>query len=167
MRTLIPVLSIVGKSDMGKTTLLEKLIRELKARGYRVATVKHDAHSFDLDHPGKDTWRHAQAGSDHVVIASPNRIAHIQRLAHELTLPEIVATITDADIVLTEGYKRGPAPKIEISRAAKSHELLCTHDELVAIATDQHFDLDVPQFGLDDAAGLVDLIERQFLTHDE
>ncbi len=158
-----PVVSVVGKSDAGKTTLLEKLIAELKARGYRVATIKHDAHSFDIDHPGKDTWRHAQAGSDHVVIASPTRIAHIQRVDREMTLPEIVATITDADIVLTEGYKRGPAKKIEVSRAEKGRELLCTPDELLAVATDQHFDLDVPQFGLDDATGLVDLIERRLL----
>jgi len=159
----IPVLSIVGKSGAGKTTLLEILIRELKARGYRVATVKHDAHSFEIDHPGKDTWRHAQAGSDHVVIASPNRIAHIQRLERELTLAEIVAAITDADIVLTEGYKRGPAPKIEVSRAEKGPELLCSREELVALAADQPFDMDVPQFGLDDAAGLVNLIEQRFL----
>ena len=161
---MIPVISIVGRSDVGKTTLLEKLIRELKARGYRVATVKHDAHSFEIDRPGKDTWRHAQAGSDHVVIASPNRIAHIQRLERELTLPEIVATVTDADIVLTEGYKRGPAPKIEVSRAEKGRELLCRREELIAIATDQRIEMDVPQFGLDDAAGLADLIARQFLA---
>jgi molybdopterin-guanine dinucleotide biosynthesis protein B len=161
---MIPVISVVGKSDVGKTTLLEKLVRELKSRGYRVATVKHDAHSFDIDHPGKDTWRHAQAGSDHVVIASPARIAHIQRIERELTLPEIAATINDVDIILTEGYKRGPALKIEVSRAEKGRELLCTREELVALATDQSFDLDVPQFGLDDAQGLVDLILQQFLT---
>ncbi len=160
---MIPVISIVGKSGVGKTTLMEKLIPELKRRGYRVATVKHDTHGFEIDHPGKDTWRHAQAGSDHVVIASPNRIAHIQRLERELTLPEIVATIHDADIVLTEGYKRGPAPKIEVSRAERSRELLCTREELVAIATDQPYDLDVPQFGLDDVVGLADLIEEKFL----
>ena len=161
---MIPVISIVGKSGAGKTTLLEKLIRELKARGYRVATVKHDAHSFEIDHPGKDTWRHAQAGSDHVVIASPHRIAHIQRIERELTLPEIAATINDVDLILTEGYKRGPAPKIEVSRAETGNELLCTRQELVALATDQHFDMDVPQFGLEDAKGLVDLIVIQFLT---
>lgn len=158
-----PVISIVGKSGVGKTTLLEKLIPELKRRGYRVATVKHDVHGFEIDQPGKDTWRHARAGSDHVVIASPNRIAHIQKLDRELTLPEIVATIHDADIVLTEGYKRGPAPKIEVSRAERSRELICAPEELVAIATDQPYDLDVPQFGLDDVVGLADLIEERFL----
>ena len=163
---MIPVISIVGKSGAGKTALLEKLIRELKARGYRVATVKHDAHSFDIDHPGKDTWRHAQAGSDHVVIASPARLARIQRIERELTLPEIAATINDVDLILTEGYKRGPAPKIEVSRAEKGSELLCTRDELVAIAADRSFDMDVPQFGLDDAAGLVDLVVQRFLTND-
>ena len=164
---MIPIISVVGKSDAGKTTLLEKLIRELKRRGYRVATVKHDAHSFEIDHPGKDTWRHAQAGSDHVVIASPARIAHIQRVKREMTLPEIAATIDDVDIILTEGFKRGPAPKIEVSRAEKGNELLCTREELVAIAADQLFDMDVPQFGMDDAAGLVDLIVQEFLTKDE
>lgn len=160
-----PVISIVGKSGVGKTTLLEKLIPELKRRGYRVATVKHDVHGFEIDQPGKDTWRHARAGSDHVVIASPNRIAHIQKLDRELTLPEIVATIHDADIVLTEGYKRGPAPKIEVSRAERSRELICAPEELVAIATDQPYDLDVPQFGLDDVVGLADLIEERFLRN--
>lgn len=162
-----PVISIVGKSGVGKTTLLEKLIPELKRRGYRVATVKHDVHGFEIDQPGKDTWRHARAGSDHVVIASPNRIAHIQKLERELTLPEIVATIHDADIVLTEGYKRGPAPKIEVSRAERSRELICTPEELIAIATDQPYDLDVPQFGLDDVVGLADLIEARFLRRAE
>ncbi len=159
----IPVISVVGKSGVGKTTLMEKLIAELKRRGYRVATIKHDVHGFEIDQPGKDTWRHAQAGSDHVVIASPTRIAHIQRLDRELTLPEIVATIQDVDIILTEGYKRGPAPKIEVSRAERSRELLCSPEELVALATDQPYDLDVPQFDLENAAGLVDLIEERFL----
>ena len=160
---MLPVVSIVGQGKSGKTTLIEKLIPEFKSRGYRVATVKHDTHSFEIDHPGKDTWRHAQAGSDHVVIASPQRIAHIQRIERELELPEIAAAINDVDIILTEGYKRGPAPKIEVSRADKGRELLCTREELVALATDQPFEMDVPQFGLDDAAGLADLIERQFL----
>ncbi|MFQ6058505.1 MAG: molybdopterin-guanine dinucleotide biosynthesis protein B [Anaerolineae bacterium] len=160
---MIPIISIVGKSDVGKTTFLEKLIPELKRRGYRVATVKHDVHGFDVDVPGKDSWRLAQAGSDQVIIAGPYKLALIKGLEREMTLDEIAALVPEADIVLTEGYKRGGAPKIEISRRAVSQELLCTEDELVALATDQSFPLDVPQFNLDDVAGVADLLEERFL----
>ena len=119
----IPVISVVGRSKVGKTTLLEKLIPELKRRGYRVATVKHHAHpGFEIDRPGKDTWRHAQAGSDHVVIAAPDKVAAVRRVTREPTLDEIVTTIDDVDIILTEGYKRAGKPKIEIVRAARHTE---------------------------------------------
>jgi len=157
---MIPVISVVGKSGVGKTTFLEKLIAELKRRGHRVATIKHDVHGFEIDRPGKDSWRLAQAGSDSVVIASPQRLALIKRLDGEMTLSEIAALLTDVDIILTEGYKRGDAPKIEVSRRERGGELLCTPDELVAIVADQLFDLDVPQFDLDDARGVVDFLER-------
>lgn len=160
---MIPIVSIVGKSNVGKTTLLEKLIPELRRRGYRVATVKHDAHSFEMDVPGKDTWRHRQAGADLVVISSKDKIAQIRRVEGEMPLLDITATITGVDIILTEGFKRGPAPKIEVSRRILSQDLLCSADELVAVATDQSFDLGVPQFGLDDVAGLADLLEARFL----
>ncbi|HBY97321.1 MAG TPA: molybdopterin-guanine dinucleotide biosynthesis protein B [Chloroflexi bacterium] len=162
---LPPIISIVGRSDVGKTTLLEKLIPELKRRGYRVATVKHHTHpGFDIDQPGKDTWRHALAGSDHVVIAAPDKVASIRRVDREPTLDEIAAGIGDVDIILTEGYKRAGKPKIEVVRSARSREPICAPDELIALATDVRLDLDVPQFDLDDAAGLVDLIERRFLA---
>jgi molybdopterin-guanine dinucleotide biosynthesis protein B len=162
-RTGIAIISVVGKSDSGKTTLLEGLIGELRSRGYRVGTIKHDAHSFEMDRPGSDTWRHAQAGSDHVVISSPNRVASIRRVDQEQRLEELVLAMTDVDIVLTEGYRRGGAPKIEVSRRERSSSLMCGADELVAVASDQHFDLDVPQFGLDDMRRLADLLEARFL----
>ena len=161
---VIPIISVVGKSGVGKTTFLEKLIAELKRRGHRVAAVKHDVHGFEIDQPGKDSWRLAQAGSDSVVIASPQRLALIKRLDGEMPLSEIAALLTDVDIILTEGYKRGDAPKIEVSRRERGGELLCVQDELVAIVSDQLFDLDVPQFGLDDAAGIVDLLKERFLS---
>jgi len=161
---VIPIISVVGKSGVGKTTFLEKLIAELKRRGYRVATVKHDVHGFEVDQPGKDSWRLAQAGSDSVVIASPRKLALIKRLDREMGLSEIAAFVTDVDIILTEGYKRGDAPKIEVSRREGGGELLCIPDELVALVSDQPFDLDVPQFGLDDMAGIVDLLEGRFLS---
>lgn len=157
--TPIPILSIVGKSNVGKTTLLEKLIPELKRRGYRIATIKHDAHSFQLDQPGKDTYRHAAAGADVVAISSPAQFAIIQKVEREQTLDEVAARITGVDLILTEGYKRERKPKIEVSRRAVSSELLCTKEELLAVVTDQQFSLDVPQFGLDDVTGLADCIE--------
>lgn len=158
-----PAISVVGKSNSGKTTLLERLIRELKRRGYRVGTIKHDAHSFEIDRPGKDSWRHAQAGSDHVVISSPQRVASIRYVERERELEELVGGMADVDIVLTEGYKRGNAPKIEVSRRARSSTLICQPHELLALAADQPFDLVVPQFELGDSRGLVDLIEERFL----
>lgn len=162
----IPVVSVVGKSNVGKTTLLEKLIAELKRRGYRVATVKHDIHGFDIDRPGKDTWRHAQAGSDLVIIAAPDRLAMIARTPGEMSLDEIVARLpVEVDIVLTEGYKRGDKPKIEVSRAACGRDLLCGEEELVALASDQpHPEVSVPQYGLDDVTGLVDRLEATVLA---
>lgn len=144
---------------------MEKLIGELKSRGYRVAAIKHHVHGdFDLDVPGKDSWRLGRAGSDVVAIASPTRLALIRRLDGEWPLEEIAALVQDADIVLTEGYKGSAMPKIEISRRAVSQELLCSPEELVAIAADHPLGLDIPQFDLDDAAGLADLLEAEFLT---
>ncbi|MGQ9667990.1 MAG: molybdopterin-guanine dinucleotide biosynthesis protein B [Anaerolineae bacterium] len=140
-----------------------KVIRELKRRGYRVGTIKHDAHDFEMDRAGTDTWRHAQAGSDHVVISSPHKVASIRKVEREASLWELAETMTDVDIILTEGYKRGPAPKIEVSRRERSSELICSPAELIAVVSDQHFDIPVPQFDLDDAVGVVDLIVEQFL----
>ena len=161
---VIPIVSIVGKSDSGKTTLLEKLIPELKKRGAIVATVKHDVHGFDIDVPGKDTWRHAQAGADIVFIANSRKTAMINKVKHDLSLDEIAELADGADILITEGYKRADKPKIEVSRKARSSELICSADELVAVVTDQQFDVDVPLFDLDDATGLADLIESKFLA---
>jgi len=156
----------VGRSNVGKTTFLEKLIAELKRRGYRVATVKHDVHGFEIDRPGKDTWRHAQAGSDLVAIASPDRLAMIARTPGETSLDDIVARLPIAvDIVLTEGYKRGDKPKIEVSRAVCGRELLCEPEELLAIVSDQAFPgVGVPQYGLDDAAGVAELLVAEVTT---
>lgn len=162
---MIPVISVVGKSDVGKTTLLEKLLRELKLRGYKVATVKHDVHGFSIDIPGKDTWRHAQAGADVVVISSPQKVAMITRVEEELSLDEVCKKVSGVDLIITEGYKRANKPKIEVFRQGVYAELLCSPEELIAIATDVEFNLGVPCYGLDDASGLVDRIEQLFLRH--
>lgn len=160
-----PIVSVVGKSNSGKTTLLEKLIPELRRRGYRVGVVKHHAHAdFEFDVPGKDTWRMAQAGAEAVAIASPGKIGLVRRMEREPSLDEVVALFADGvDIVLTEGYKWAGKPKIEVSRAARSTTLICDPSELLAVATDHPLDLPVPQFGLDDITGLADLIEHSLL----
>ena len=161
----IPIISLVGRSSSGKTTLLEKLIPELRRRGYKVATIKHHAHpGFEIDRPGKDTWRHAQAGSEHVVIAAPDKVASIRRVARAQTLDEIAATIYDVDVILTEGYKRADKPKIEVVRAARSAEPICDPGELLAIVSDVALSIGVPRFGLDDAVGLADLIAERFFS---
>ena len=169
MMLAIPIICVVGRSEVGKTTLLEKLIPELKRRGYRVATIKHHAHAgLEIDQPGKDTWRLAQAGSDHVVIAAPGTVASIRRVDREPTLDEIAATISDVDIILSEGYKQAAKPKIEVIRAARSQEPLCVGAELLALVSDVAVPLcDVPSFKLDETVGLADLIEDQFLRREE
>ena len=156
---MTPYVSIVGKSDAGKTTLIERLIRELKARGLRVGTVKHDVHGFEMDREGKDSWRHAQAGADSVVVSSPQGLALIKRVDQELKLTEVVEQfLGDVDLVLTEGYKRESTCRVEVHRAAHAPGLISAPEELLAVATDEPLALDVPQFDLDDAAGLADFL---------
>jgi len=165
-----PVVSIVAKSGTGKTTLLEKLITELKSRGYRVGAVKHDAHSFSIDHEGKDSWRLTRAGAETTLITSPEKIAMVKQnpQGQEPVLTESIARYCDdLDIVLTEGFKRSSMPKIEVHRRERSERLLCRDEEydptLVAVASDSPLELDVPVFDIDDAGGLVDLIIDRFL----
>ncbi len=165
-----PVVSVVAKSGTGKTTLLEKLIAELKRRGYRVGAIKHDAHRFDIDREGKDSWRLTQAGADTTVITSPAKIAVVQMNPQEEE-PPLAETIeryfAAVDIVLTEGFKKSAMPKIEVHRAERSATLLCRGEEhdptLIAVASDEPLQLDVPVFDINDAVGLVDFIEKSFL----
>jgi molybdopterin-guanine dinucleotide biosynthesis protein B len=159
----VPVISMVGKSGVGKTTALERVIREIKRRGYRVGTIKHDTHGFDVDRPGKDSWRHAQAGSDAVVISGPHKMALIRRLDSEVSLDEIVSLLGDLDLIITEGYKKGDKPKIEVTRQERGTQLLCQSEELIGIMADYPVDMPVPQFALEDAAGVVDLLETLYL----
>jgi molybdopterin-guanine dinucleotide biosynthesis protein B len=155
-----PVVCFVGKSGSGKTTFLEKLIPALVARGYRVGLVKHDVHGFELDQPGKDTHRLRQAGAVRVVISSPQQFALIGVVEEEVPLAALAERyLDDVDIVLAEGYKRSDLPKVEVCRAGRSRELLCTPEELLAVVSDLRFELPCPQFGLDDVGGVADLLE--------
>jgi molybdopterin-guanine dinucleotide biosynthesis protein B len=162
---MIPIISIVGRSDSGKTTLIEKLVPELTRRNYRIATVKHDVHGFEVDQEGKDSWRHKKAGAHTVVIASPNRVALIRDVEKDLTLEEIrEKLIQDVDLILSEGYKKDVQPKIEVFRKEKHKELLCTEkDNLIAIVSNQAFNIGIPCFDLEDTKGLANFIEKKFL----
>lgn len=156
----------MGRSEAGKTTLLEGLIAELKRRGYRLAVVKHDVHGFELDQPGKDSWRLAKAGSDAVGLSSPDKLALIQRMDHDLSLGELSRFISlDYDLILTEGFKQDKAAKVEVHRRGLG-ELLCRPEQLLAVVSDEPLDLDLPQFTPEDVAGLAGLLERRFLARD-
>ena len=116
-----PVLSIVGKSESGKTTLIEKLIPELKRRGFRVGIVKHAHHGFEIDRKGKDSYRHRKAGADAVMIASSGQIAMIKNGPGEC-LDDVIPYFDDVDLLLTEGFKGDHAPKIEIFRSQRHQQ---------------------------------------------
>ncbi|MHB8708427.1 MAG: molybdopterin-guanine dinucleotide biosynthesis protein B [Desulfuromonadales bacterium] len=164
----IKAVSFVAKSGTGKTTLLEKVIAELKHRGHRVGVIKHDAHRFDIDHPGKDSYRLTAAGADTMLITSPAKMAMIKQHASSPPVEELLATyFSDVDIVVTEGFKLSGLPKIEVHRAERSNTLLCRGDErdatLIAIASDASLELDVPLLDLNDTVSVTDFIERYFL----
>jgi len=153
-----PIVCIVGRPKSGKTTLITKLIPELKRRGYKVATIKHVSHEFNLDTPGKDSWQHSQAGSEFVILSSPRQVSIVQKVDHDLSPDELARLIPgDFDIVLAEGFKRSKELKIEVHRR-KVGGLACSPKELMAIVTDERLPLDVPQFPLDDVSGIVDMI---------
>ncbi len=164
MATQCPIVGIVGWSGAGKTTLLARLIAELKRRGYRVGTIKHSGHvDASVDVPGSDTWRHMEAGADVVALASPRLLAVMQRLSEDVGLAEVVAQMPPVDIILVEGYKRAPVPKIEISRGARGDALISRPDELIALVTDRAWDVSVPQFAPNDTAGVAALLVDRFL----
>jgi molybdopterin-guanine dinucleotide biosynthesis protein MobB len=164
----VKVVSFVAKSGTGKTTLLEKVIHLLKERGYRVGVIKHDAHRFDIDHPGKDSHRLTSAGTDTMLILSPEKLALVKKHAAAPSLEEALATyFTDVDIVLTEGFKLGSMPKIELHRKERSATLICRGEEhdptLLAVASNETLELDVPVLDLNDAGAVTDFIEKEFL----
>lgn len=164
------IVSISAKSGTGKTTLLVKLIAELKRRGYRVGAVKHDSHQFSIDKEGKDSWRFTQAGADTMLVIAKEKLAMV-KINPESQEPPLRETIshyfTDVDIVLTEGFKKNDLPKIEVHRKECSSRLLYrdeTHDSnLIAVASDEPLDIDVPVFDLNDDSAICDFLVERFL----
>ena len=161
----IPVISIVGRSKTGKTTFIERLIPLLKKKGLKVATIKHLHHDFEFDRPGKDTYRHKQAGAKITVISSPEKIALIEDVEKELSLEQIQSRyISGVDILITEGYKKESMPKIEIYQRKEGDKPVCINDKnLIAIVTDEQIDLSVPTFLRDDVEGVAGFIVSSFI----
>ena len=152
---------IVGWKNAGKTGLMERLVTEITGRGHSVSTIKHAHHSFDVDHPGKDSHRHRVAGATEVLLASRNRFAlmHELRDQPEPTLDALLTRLSPVDLVLIEGYKRDSHPKIEAHRAATGNPLIASDDPTIrAVAADVILTLDRPVFDLNDTASIADFI---------
>jgi len=161
-----PILCFVGRSGAGKTTLLVEVIRNLCARGWRVATAKHDPHghaSFDTE--GKDTWRHRESGAHTVVLVGPREMVCVSDVDEEPTLEAVRDRFAgDADILLAEGWKGAPHPKIEVARKEVGTDLMLRGDpHLVAVAADFEADAGVPRLDLNDPDAVADFVERHFL----
>jgi len=155
------VFGFAGWSGSGKTVLIERIIPLLADRGLEVSLIKRAHHEFDVDVPGKDSYRHRRAGCREVLLSSSVRWAHMHELkgAPEQTLQQLINRISPCDLLLVEGFKREAIPKMEIFRRDNAKAALHPHDShIVAIATDCRFDTALPQFGLDDAAGIADFV---------
>lgn len=158
-----PIVSIIGRSKSGKTTLIEKLIQELESRAYRVATIKHIPEGVNFDEPGKDSWRHIQAGSKATAVSSPDKIVIVKPVAQDSTLDETARFLgEDYDIILAEGFKHSSAPKIEVHRK-DAGSLLSDIKKLIGIVTDEPLETEARQFLFDDINGLVDILEKGFI----
>ena len=155
------IYGITGYKNAGKTGLMERLVTEITGRGFTVSTVKHAHHSFDVDHPGKDSFRHRQAGANQVLLSSRNRWALMTELrgADEASLDDLLAQLTPVDLVLVEGYKRDRHPKIEAYRGETGHPLIALGDETIkAVASDTALDVTQPLFDLNDTKAIADFI---------
>lgn len=160
---MAPIVSIVGRSKSGKTTLLEKLIVELKKRGYRVGTMKHTPLGMAWSDDDKDSQRHIKAGSEATIMVAPDKLVMVKPVNEPPALEEVARLFNeDCDIILAEGFKQGDAPKIEVHRRGVGTPLK-DMKKLFAIATDEKLDTKVRQFALDDIKGIADLIEEGFV----
>lgn len=158
------VYGVTGWKNTGKTTLTERLVAELVGQGLRVSTVKHAHHATDIDHPGRDSHRHRMAGAAQVIVASPVRWALMTELrdAPEPPLSELLAHLAPCDLVLVEGYKTAPHPKIETHRQAAGRDLLARANPTIrAVASDAPLDCAVPRFDLDDIAGIAAFLRAE------
>ena len=165
---MMPIVSIVGKSNSGKTTLIEKVIPFLTKNGYRIATIKHCAHGFEMDKEGKDTWKHKKAGAKAIVAVSDNRLALITDIKGRYKLEEIRDRfIDDVDLIIAEGYKTERYQKIEVLRDGNSKKLLCSKDDnLIAVVSDKKIRLKgIPLIDINRPKDVAEFIEQRFLKN--
>ena len=151
----------VGKSNSGKTTIVTKVIAELKRRELRVAAIKHSHHAGEFDQPGKDSWRMAEAGADAIGYVSPQRTFVLINTERETPVDHLTKFFIDFDIVVMEGFKSGTAPRIEVVREANGGKLVCPVNELLAIVSDIDFEHDVPLFNMNEIDGISDFLVDQ------
>ena len=165
----VPIVSFVGRSNSGKTTLIERVIPELVRAGYRVATVKHAGHGFDLDTEGKDSWRHKRAGASSVIVMSRGSLAMFADVPDEMKVEEIRDRFLDGsyDLIIAEGWKSEGYLKIVVIREQVG-EVPVSPDGLLAVVSDKPIDLPVPVLDLNDVAGVAALIIKHFprVTHE-
>lgn len=158
-----PAVCLVGYSNSGKTTAMVHLIKSLTVKGFRVGTIKHDTHGFEMDHPGKDSWQHKQAGAKTTIITSPSQIGMVMDVDHDHQPTELLSFFTGMDIVIVEGFKRANLPKIEVFRPEAEQLPACKDDlHLIALICDASLDWGVPRFGLSDMVRLADYILERF-----
>jgi molybdopterin-guanine dinucleotide biosynthesis protein B len=164
-----PVISVVSStSNSGKTTLIEGIVKVLKSRGYEVGVIKYDVREFQIDYPGKDSYRFTEAGADNVVIASDNKMAMIKKLHRENSIDELLVFFKDADIIIVEGFKDNEFPKIEVYRRTGKSQLLYKNPEynftnIVAIVSTEKIQSDIPVFNLNDTDRITGFIEKNFM----
>ncbi len=155
------IYGVTGWKNAGKTGLMERLVTEITARGFSVSTVKHAHHSFDVDHPGRDSYRHREAGAREVLLSSRNRVALMQELRDqdEPSLDDLLKRLSPVDLVLIEGYKRDRHPKVEAHRQEPGNPLIAPDDPTIrAVASDTPLELDRPVFDMNDTKAIADFI---------
>ena len=154
------ILSVTSYSGVGKTTLIENIVKLLTSRGYKVGTIKHTCHDFDIDQEGKDSYKHRKAGASKVCVVSKNRVSFIEERSEEKNLKDIVKLYSDTDLIIIEGYKKYKFKKLEIIRSDKYNDIISDKEDLIGIVSDLDHQVDVVKFNLDDYINISNFIEK-------
>ncbi|MDD2619688.1 MAG: molybdopterin-guanine dinucleotide biosynthesis protein B [Syntrophomonadaceae bacterium] len=163
---MIPVIGFVGYSNSGKTMVVSSMIKILSKRGYRVAAIKHASHGYDIDIPGKDSWQHYESGAQKVIVVGPSSFTIHQRCPTPPELNDILSTVSDVDLILLEGFKHEPHPKIVIIREEYQPEKIGINHEVLAVVSDARANYDIPLFSFEQLDSLADLLLETFIQND-